>query len=226
MKRILLVVMTLLVVVGASAQPPRGPHGPRGFRPHPGPRAFKVVELNNDEVAAKFSRSLRLDETTADAFAPVFVEFLNDRAAVKEMFPVTRRPLRRAMMDEQPSEEQMALMKVERAQMMAHRQADFELNKDFKPRFLEVLNDRQYHRMMRLLGERGMYVKFERIADEEKVAETTNRAPEDIANGIQSIDNDKAETTGEWHAINGVALKGQPTQSGIYVKDGKKVLVR
>ena len=59
-----------------------------------------------------------------------------------------------------------------------------------------------------------------------KKAETTNRAPEDIANGIQSIDNDKAETAGEWHAINGVALKGQPTQSGIYVKDGKKVLVR
>ena len=226
MKRILLVVMTLLVVVGASAQPPRGPHGPRGFRPHPGPRTFKVVELNNDEVAAKFARSLRLDETTADAFAPVFVEFLNDRAAVKEMFPVTRRPMRRAMMDEQPSEEQIAVMKVERAQMMAHRQADFELNKDFKPRFLEVLNGRQYHRMMRLLGDRGMYVRFERIADEEKKAETTNRAPEDIANGIQGIDNDKAETAGEWHAINGVALKGQPTQSGIYVKDGKKVLVR
>ena len=226
MKRILLVVMTLLVVVGASAQPPRGPHGPRGFRPHPGPRAFKVVELNNDEVAAKFARSLRLDETTADAFAPVVVEFLNDRAAVREMFPVTRRPLRRAMMDEQPSEEQMAVMKVERAQMMAHRQADFELNKDFRPRFLEVLNNRQYHRMMRLLGDRGMYVKFERIADEEKVDETKNRAPEDIANGIQSIDNDKTETTGEWHAINGVTLKGQPTQSGIYVKDGKKVLVR
>ena len=226
MKRILLVVMTLLVVVGASAQPPRGSHGPRSFRPHPGPRTFKVVELNNDEVAAKFARSLRLDETTADAFAPVFVEFLNDRAAVREMFPVTRRPLRRAMMNEQPSEEQMAVMKVERAQMMAHRQADFELNKDFRPRFLEVLNNRQYHRMMRLLGDRGMYVKFERIADEEKVDETKNRAPEDIANGIQSIDNDKTETTGEWHAINGVTLKGQPTQSGIYVKDGKKVLVR
>lgn len=57
MKRILLFVMTLVMVVGAVAQPPRGPQGPRGFRPHPGPRPamkMKMVKLTDDEVAALF----------------------------------------------------------------------------------------------------------------------------------------------------------------------------
>jgi len=230
MKRILLFVMTLVMVVGAVAQPPRGPQGPRGFRPHPGPRPamkMKMVKLTDDEVAARFARTLRLDETKAEAFAPVLTKFISERATVNQMFPMAKPSFQHPRKNEKPSEEQIAEMKVRRAQAYAHHEAEFELYKDFRPRFLEVLNGRQYHRMMRVLNDPMMYVKFVRIENEtEKVPELTAPESEGLANAIENVNSDKAESSSEWHSINGVTLKGQPTQSGIYIKDGKKVLVR
>ena len=45
--------------------------------------------------------------------------------------------------------------------------------------------------------------------------------------GISTIPNDKAETAnGIWYTIDGKRLNGQPTKKGIYIVDGKKVVIR
>lgn len=45
--------------------------------------------------------------------------------------------------------------------------------------------------------------------------------------GISTIPNDKTETVnGIWYTIDGKRLNGQPTKKGIYIVDGKKVVIR
>ncbi|MBR1655253.1 MAG: glycoside hydrolase family 5 protein [Prevotella sp.] len=45
--------------------------------------------------------------------------------------------------------------------------------------------------------------------------------------GISTIPNDKAETAnGIWYTIDGKRLNGQPTKKGVYIVDGKKVVIR
>lgn len=45
--------------------------------------------------------------------------------------------------------------------------------------------------------------------------------------GISTIPNDKAETAnGFWYTIDGKRLNGQPTKKGVYIVDGKKVVIR
>jgi len=46
-------------------------------------------------------------------------------------------------------------------------------------------------------------------------------------NGISTIPNDKTETAnGFWYTIDGKRLNGQPTKKGVYIVDGKKVVIR
>lgn len=204
---------------------PRGPQGPHGFRP--APKDIVVVPLTDEEVAERFAKRLHLDGEKAEAFAPLLTAFRAELKGVEEQYPITFKPKGpRGPKAEKPTEDEIAEMKAQHKQFDERHKAEKAVKDAYKDRFFEVLNHRQYHWMFRLLRDKGMFVKFERVAGEEKEADTTNRAPESegIANGIKGIDNNQAE--GEWHSINGVALKGQPTQSGIYVKDGKKVLVR
>ena len=46
--------------------------------------------------------------------------------------------------------------------------------------------------------------------------------------GIKSIDNGQQTTdNGEaWYTLDGRKLQGKPTQRGIYIKDGKKMLIK
>lgn len=45
--------------------------------------------------------------------------------------------------------------------------------------------------------------------------------------GISTIPNDKAETAnGIWYTIDGKRLNGQPTKKGVYIVDGKKIVIR
>ena len=43
--------------------------------------------------------------------------------------------------------------------------------------------------------------------------------------GIHTIDNGQL-TNDSWYSINGVKLQGKPTQKGLYILNGKKVVVR
>lgn len=46
-------------------------------------------------------------------------------------------------------------------------------------------------------------------------------------NGISTIPNDKAETAnGIWYTIDGKRLSGQPTPKGVYIVDGKKMIIK
>ena len=45
--------------------------------------------------------------------------------------------------------------------------------------------------------------------------------------GISTIPNDKAETAnGIWYTIDGKRLSGQPTRKGVYIVDGKKMIIK
>ena len=45
------------------------------------------------------------------------------------------------------------------------------------------------------------------------------------ATGIRSIDNEQL-TNGDWYTIDGVKLNGKPTEKGIYIVNGRKVVVK
>lgn len=239
MRRILLIVTTMMFVVAAAmAQPQRTPqrtqHGPHTMPQHHGPHAMmKMVRLTDEEVAAKFARMLRLDEEKAGDFTPVFETFLASKAEVDTQYPAQpRRMAQHTMHKEQSSETQMAEMKVQRQKMMAKHEATFSLHKEYRPQFLEVLNGRQYHRMMDMLRDPRMYVKFVRItpeADEEEETLSEQQVSprsegEGIASSIGAVHGNAQ--AGEWYSISGVRQNGQPTQTGIYVRDGKKVLLK
>ena len=46
------------------------------------------------------------------------------------------------------------------------------------------------------------------------------------ATGIISIDNLPAIDNGVWHTLNGVRLNGKPTKAGVYIVNGKKVVIK
>ena len=47
----------------------------------------------------------------------------------------------------------------------------------------------------------------------------------DEATGIRSIDNGRT-TNGDWYTIDGVKLNGKPTEKGVYIVNGRKVVVK
>ena len=206
---------------------PKGPQGPRDFGPRPDGKKFEVVELTAEEVAQRFARRLHLNEEQTAAFAPVFTAYRADVKAAEDQNPVTFKPqARKGPKAEKPTEAEIAEMKAQREQFAARDKAVRTVRDEYKDNFLEVLNPRQYHWMFRLERDRGLFVKFVPVQEEETAEQAApTRGPEGIAAAIETVGSDNADK-GEWHAINGVALKEQPTQAGIYVKDGKKVLVR
>ncbi len=211
-----------------APQGPQGPKGPRGFHPGPDGKKFEVVELSAEEVAQRFARRLHLDEEKTADFAPIFTAYRADVKAAEDENPITFKPqARRAPKAEKPTEAEIEEMKAEREQFAARDKAVKAVRDDYKDSFLEVLNPRQLHWMFRLERDRGLFVKFVPTQEEEKTEEqpAATRGLEGLTDAIETVGSDKADN-GEWHAINGVALKEQPTQAGIYVKDGKKVLVR
>ena len=238
MKQIVLIVTSMLfVVTAAMAQPQRGPQGPRGSHmmpQHRGPRAaMKLVKLTNEEVAAKFARTLRLDEEKAEAFTPVFEAFLASKAEVDTQYPVQpRRMAFRPMHKEQPTEAQVAEMKAVHKEMMAKHKATFALHKEYRQQFLDVLNGRQYHRMMGLINDQRMYEKLVRITpktDEDKTntdeeQQVNARGTDGIASSIGAVTGNTSDS--EWYSINCVRQNGQPSQTGVYVRNGKKVLIK
>lgn len=211
---------------------PQGPKGPQAFRPRPGHKNFTVVALTEDEVAARFARHLRLDSEKAAAFAPIFTAY---RAALKEVMeqnPVTFKPKGpkgpKGEKAQKPTEEQIAEMKAMREKFAAQAKAIREVRNEYKESFLEVLSKHQYRWLQYLERDMSMYVKFVRQQDEEKTEEepqaTAPARDEDLAAGIGSVEKNDAAST--WYSVDGTRVTGQPTKSGIYVVDGKKVMVK
>jgi len=206
---------------------PRGPQGPHGFRPHPGNEEFVVVPLTDEEVAERFAHRLHLDSEKAAAFAPIFTAYRADVKVAEEENPVSFKPnVRRGPKAEQPTEAELTEMKAQHKQFVARDKAVRAVKEDYKENFCQVLNDREYHWLSHLERDRGMFVKFVRKQKNEEQNEQTapTRGDEDIAAGIGAVvENDAA---GTWFSLDGTKVIGQPTKSGVYVKDGKKVMVK
>ena len=50
---------------------------------------------------------------------------------------------------------------------------------------------------------------------------------EDLPTGIVSIDNSQLTIdNGVWYTLNGVRLNGKPTKAGVYIVNGKKVVIK
>ena len=50
---------------------------------------------------------------------------------------------------------------------------------------------------------------------------------EDLPTGIVSIDHSQSTIdNGVWHTLNGVRLNGKPTKAGVYIVNGKAVVVK
>ena len=203
----------------------RGPQGPRDFRHEP-PKDIVVVQLTDDEVAERFARRLRLKSENIADFAPILTAFRAELKEVEAQYPVTFKPRGpRGPKAEQPTEAEIEEMKAQREQFVARHKAEKAVEDAYRDRFFEVMNHRQYHWMFELLRDRGMFVKFERIqSDEPTQEEETARETDNLAAGIGSVEQNDAEKA--WYSVDGARVTGQPTKAGIYVVDGKKVLVR
>ena len=57
-------------------------------------------------------------------------------------------------------------------------------------------------------------------------AEQTYAALQAIATGITGIDADQTNDSEPWYTIGGAKLQGKPTAAGIYIRGGKKVVVK
>lgn len=204
---------------------PRGPQGPHEFGPRH-PQEFEVVELTAEEVAERFARRLHLDSEKAEAFAPVFTAYRADVKVAEDKNPVTFKPNgRRGPKAGKPTEAELTEMKAQREQFAARDKAVRAVRDDYREDFLEVLNGRQYHWMRHLERDRGMYVKFVRKQSNEETEETPAPTNDELAAGIGSVEkSDDAAST--WYSLDGTKVTGQPTQSGIYVVNGKKVMVK
>ena len=50
---------------------------------------------------------------------------------------------------------------------------------------------------------------------------------EDLPTGIVSIDNSQLTIDNDvWHTLNGTRLNGKPTKAGVYIVNGKKVVIK
>ena len=50
---------------------------------------------------------------------------------------------------------------------------------------------------------------------------------EDLPTGIVSIDNSQLTIDNDvWHTLNGTPLNGTPTKAGVYIVNGKKVVIK
>ena len=50
--------------------------------------------------------------------------------------------------------------------------------------------------------------------------------PNDTALGIENIAATGTEAKGAWYTLSGVRLNGQPQLKGIYIRDGKKFIIK
>lgn len=44
--------------------------------------------------------------------------------------------------------------------------------------------------------------------------------------GIESIDSEDTDDNGTWHTLDGRRLEGKPTKKGVYIKDGRKYIIK
>ena len=76
------------------------------------------------------------------------------------------------------------------------------------------------------LGANKAYLKF--VTDQQLSAPQYISISGDLGEGTTRIDNLNVNDNenGEWYDLNGRKLNGKPVQKGIYIKNGKKIIVK
>ena len=49
---------------------------------------------------------------------------------------------------------------------------------------------------------------------------------DDEATGIISVPADPSASTDAWYSLDGVRLNGKPTQRGVYINNGRKIVIK
>jgi len=233
MKRFLLMIVSLLMITGSvMAQRPQVAQRPQfrhhGFMMHRAPMHRHVKKMTDEQLATHFAQHLRLDDEKTGVFVPIYTNYRIAMKAVADQYATSFRLFRvKGQKAERPTEEQIEKMK---SDFKARYEAEMAVRKEFAESFLAVLSARQCVRLARLEREHWMYMMPDKkVKDEQKEEETIavnsrSEISEGLASGIEGLN--QSEKAGAWYSLDGAKLDAQPATSGVYIKDGKKVLVR
>lgn len=230
MKRILLMTVAILLMAGSTLMAQTKP----GNKP---PRLTE--EQVSQQLALRMACCLRLGEEKTAKFTPIYVEYRSELKQVWEKFsthPKVEKPAR-GEKPRQLSEDELKQMNMNR---FARSRATIDVEEKYYKRFLTVLTQQQYDTMQKLEKMHLQRMKEERMKRMQQPKSQPKRpsprgnadikqrkAPaEDITLSVEETPSQEGKKSDRWVSMTGAQLDGIPTTSGVYLNNGKKVLVK
>ncbi len=228
MKRILLMAVAILLMAGNTLMAQTKP----GNKP---PRLTE--EQVSQQLASRMACCLRLCEEKTAKFTPIYMEYRSELKQVWEKYS-THPKAEKAKQGEKPhqlTEDELKQMNVNR---FARSRATIDVEEKYYKRFLTVLTQQQYDTMQKLEKAHLQRMKEERMrrmqqpqpkrpAPRGNVDMKQRKAPaEDLTLGVEEAPSQEGKKSDRWVSMTGAQLDGIPTTSGVYLNNGKKVLVK
>ena len=233
MKRILSIAVAFLLVAGSTlmAQPKQGPK----------PQKLCGEQLSQ-QVATRMAQRLELDADKTAKFVPIYVDYRKELQQVWEKYakpcPPKGKPGEKpAAKPQRPSDKDLEQMAANR---FARSRATIDVEEAYYKRFLTVLTQQQYEKMLQLERMHLQRMKNERMRrQQQKKPQCFRFPPKDHKGGeakqrkapaasetteIPSVEQ-QSKKNDRWVSMNGTPVDGTPTTSGYYINQGKVVRI-
>lgn len=228
MKRLLLITVAFLTMVGSSlmAQPQ---HDKK-------PQKMNEEQLSQ-EVATRMAHHLELDEAKTSKFVPIYVDY---RKELKQVWNKYAKPFppkeKQAAKPQRPSDKELEEMTTNR---FARSRATIDVEETYYKRFLTVLTQQQYEKMLQLEKMHLQRMKNERMRRMQKnkpgvkppfpkndgnAKQRKTQFSENQTADVESIEQ-QSKKTDRWVSMNGAQTEGTPAASGYYIHQGRTIRV-
>jgi hypothetical protein len=228
MKKALLIIMAFLLMAGSTltAQTKQGPK----------PQKMSDEQLSR-KVAARMAQCLELDAEKTAKFVPIYVDY---RKELKQVWDKYTRPCAPkappAANTQRPSDKELEQMAANR---FARSRATIDVEEAYYKRFLTVLSQQQYEKMLQLERMHLQRMKNEKMRrQQQKKPQCFKCPPPNNGDAKQrkapvAFENTKeikpVEQQGKkpdhWVSMNGTPVDGMPTTSGYYINQGRVVRI-
>ena len=231
MKRLLLIAMALLMMGSTMmAQPKQGPK----------PQKMSGEQLSQ-QVATRMAQRLELDAEKTAKFVPIYMDYRKELKQVwnKYTHPCPPPPKdKHAAKPQCPSEKELEQMATNR---FARSRATIDVEETYYKRFLTVLTQQQYEKMLQLEKMHLQRMKDERMRRQQQKKPQCYQCPPPKGKGdaklrkapaasdntvteISSVEQ-QSKKSDRWVSMNGTPVDGAPTTSGYYINQGKVVRI-
>ncbi len=195
-------------------------------------------EQVSQQLASRMACCLRLCEEKTAKFTPIYVEYRSELKQVWEKYsthPKAEKP-KQGEKPRQLTEDELKQVNMNR---FARSRATIDVEEKYYKRFLTVLTQQQYDTMQKLEKMHLQRMKEERMKRMQHKPQPKRPAPqgnadvkqrkapaEDVTLGVEETPSQEGKVSDRWVSMTGAQLDGIPTTSGIYLNNGKKVLVK